>query len=348
MDFKDQVWYNLNGDKMNRLKYIWKKIFTVDYKEMNRAAKTIAKKRKKSQILILIDMMWCGLKYGAGYSDYIEFDFDLLNAKQRKTYLTSNLNDRALIKYNDKNYIHFFNDKVEFLEKFKKYTKRDYLSLETASLKDFEQFVKNKTKICVKPINLTSGEGIEIVKITKNTNIEKLYNKLKENNQLLIEDFIVQHKEMNKLYPKSVNSLRVISFITDDNKVAILGVIIKMGTKEGVDNHSNGGLYTFVNENGIVEEPSFDDYGNAYSEHPITGTPIVGFEVPMYKEIIKLIEKAAKVVPQVRYVGWDVAITENGPIIIEGNEYCGIFQMSGSCSKTKTGILPVYRKYMDI
>lgn len=333
---------------MNRISYIFNKIFTADYKEMNRAAKTIADKRHKSKLLIMMDMAWCGVKYGAGYSDYIEFDFDLLNAKQRSTYLTSNLNDKALIKYNDKNYIHIFNDKVEFLEKFKKYTNRDFISLEKASVKDFEKFLKDKTKICVKPINLTSGKGIEIIKINKNTNVEKLYNQLKENNQLLVEDFIVQHKDMNKLFPNSVNSLRVISFVTDEGDVAILGVVLKMGTKDGVDNHSNGGLYTFVNDKGIVEEPPFDDYGNSYTEHPITGTPIIGFKVPMYNEIIELIKKAAKVVPQVRYVGWDVAVTENGPVIIEGNEWCGIFQMSGSTSRTKTGILPTYRKYMDI
>ena len=31
--------------------------------------------------------------------------------------------------------------------------------------------------------------------------------------------------------------------------------------------------------------------------------------------------EAALIVPEVRYVGWDIAITENGPVIMEGNEY---------------------------
>ena len=27
--------------------------------------------------------------------------------------------------------------------------------------------------------------------------------------------------------------------------------------------------------------------------------------------------------PQVRYIGWDIAFTDNGPVMVEGNEYPG-------------------------
>ena len=53
----------------------------------------------------------------------------------------------------------------------------------------------------------------------------------------------------------------------------------------------------------------------------MTNTDIVGFKVPKYKEAVKLALKASKVVKEIRYVGWDVAITNDGPCIIEGNEF---------------------------
>ena len=39
------------------------------------------------------------------------------------------------------------------------------------------------------------------------------------------------------------------------------------------------------------------------------------------KEAFDMCKKASLKVPKLRYIGWDVAITENGPAIIEGNEY---------------------------
>ena len=153
---------------------------------------------------------------------------------------------------------------------------------------------------------------------------------------------------MAKLYKGSVNSLRVITFLTDDGNVVILRMVLKIGNKEGIDNCRNGGMYTFLDDNGVVLLPAFDENNNIYEKHPKSGTEIVGFKVPYYKEIQELVSKAGKVVPEIRYVGWDIAITEKGPIIIEGNEYSGIFQMKASMNPTKIGDLPRFRKYMDI
>ena len=48
-------------------------------------------------------------------------------------------------------------------------------------------------------------------------------------------------------------------------------------------------------------------------------------------------------VPQVRYVGWDIGITPDGPAIVEGNNYCAHdFWQLPAQTPEKTGILPVF------
>jgi hypothetical protein len=57
--------------------------------------------------------------------------------------------------------------------------------------------------------------------------------------------------------------------------------------------------------------------------HPITVVSIVGFQVPFWKETIKMVKEAALLHPQNRSIGWDIIITENGPGFIEGNhDWC--------------------------
>ena len=178
--------------------------------------------------------------------------------------------------------------------------------------------------------------------------MKKIYNELINKNQLLCEEIIKQHNELNKLYDKSVNSLRLFTFITDNNEVVVLNSIFKIGNGGITDNFSSGSMYTFTNEEGIIIAPAIDQNDNYFENHPITNKQIINFSIPFYKEACDLVKDAALVVPNVRYVGWDVAITNEGPVIIEGNSYPGIFQMKPSFSKEKTGLLTKYNKYMEI
>ncbi len=336
-----------------KIGYVFKKLKTIRYKEYYNKAKEVSEKVNKSTFYILFDMAKCAFKYGSGYMDYFEFEFYLLNKKERSTYITGRINSDIVRKYNNKEDWHVLNDKGEFNNKFKDYIGRDFVDLRSKTFRDFQEFIKNKDKIIVKPIDKSGGKGIEIIELDKNKlkneyNVLKIYNSLIKNNQMLVEDVIKQNKELDKLYSNSVNSLRVMTFLDDKGEVHILNTILKIGNNAKVDNFSSGGMYTFVNKKGEVFVPAIDEEGKIYEKHPISGVKIVGFKVPMYEKIEKLVSEASKLVPTIRYVGWDIAITDNSLLLIEGNEYPGIFQVKPSISGIKTGLIPEYRKYMDI
>ena len=310
-------------------------------------AKKVSKKAKKPFIVIFIDMIYCGFKYQAGYYDYQEFEFYALNRKERKTYLTRGINNEIIKKYNDKNFFYKFDDKIIFNRLFTKYIKRDFISLKEVNKKEFKQFLKNKEIVIAKPIDGEGGHGIRKIVVSEHLNTNKLFDELVENSQFLVEDFVYQHQKMNKLYPKAVNTLRMFTFYHGGTST-FLHALLKIGNGGVVDNFSSGGMYTFLDENGKVLIPAIDQEDNIYFEHPLTKEKIVGFEVPFFEEAKQLVKDASKVVKEIGYVGWDVAITDEGPVLIEGNSFPGVFQMKASLNKTKTGVLPMYQKVMDI
>ena len=329
---------------MRKVIYLFKRIIGLDYKNMFRIAKKISKKTHKNRFLIIIDMIKCGFKYQAGYYDYLEFEFYLLNDKQRSTYLTRGKNNEIIRKYNNKEKAYQFDDKQVFNKMFKQFLGRDYINLDN-NLEEFKQFLKNKKEIIVKPLDGEGGKGVEKIKV--NSDIEKLYQKLIDNNQTLVEEVIKQHKQMNKLYDKSVNTLRMFTFVKD-GKAYFLQAILKIGNGGVIDNFSSGGMYTFVDNNGVVLAPAIDQDDNYFEKHPLTNEKIVGFQVPLFNEAVELVRKAALIVPDMAYVGWDVAIGEDKPILVEGNWFPGVFQMKPSFKENKDGILTLYKKYMDI
>lgn len=296
-------------------------------------------KEKSNKHFILLDMIYCSLRYQAAFYDYLEFEFYSINNKQRKTYLTNGKNNEIVRTFNDKNYWYLLDDKAEFNKLYKKYLNRDFL-LPNSSIEEFNNFIKNKDRVIVKPVDGVGGAGIKIV----STKEENLYEKYKD---YLIEEIIIQNDKLNEIYNKSVNSLRLFTFYDGKNSY-LLQSIIKFGNGNVVDNFSSGGMYAFVSDDGTIITPAIDKNDNIYESHPITKKQILGFKIPLFEEAKKTVLEASKELNEIKYIGWDVAITNDKASIIEGNSYPGVFQIKPSFSKDKTGILPKYEKIMNI
>lgn len=329
---------------MGKIKYLFKRILKMNYKNMFKIAKAISKKTNKNTYLIVIDMIKCGLKYQAGYYDYQEFEFYNLNKLERKTYLTRVKNNAIVRKFNNKEYFKYFDNKYEFNKIFDKYLKREWMYLNN-NYEDFVKFCSNKKEIIVKPIDGCGGVGVELIKIDKNK-LNTTYNKLIKNNQLLVEEKIVQNKKLSKLNKSSVNTLRIVTFY-DGKNTHILNSVLKIGNGGVTDNFSSGSMYTFV-EDGKLKVPAIDNKDNIFNIHPISKEKIVGYEIPYYEKAIKLVSNCAKKIKEVKYVGWDVAILESDVCLIEGNCYPGIYQIKPSFLNIKKGLVEKYEHAMKI
>lgn len=332
---------------MRKIKFLINAIIHLDYKNMFKVAKNVSKKAKKSFIITFFDIIYCGFKYQAGYYDYQEFEFYLLNKEERKTYLTRGKNNSLVNKYNDKKYWYILQDKIEFNNRFKKYLRRDFLDLRDSSIEEFKDFCKNKEYVIAKELDNCGGKGIDKIKID-NKNIKKIYETLKNNKQYLVEEIIVQNKEVSKLYDGSVNTLRLFTFF-DGKETHILNSIFKIGNNGFVDNFSSGGMYTFLDKKGQVIVPAIDQDDNKIEIHPTTKEKILGFKVPNYDKACSMVKEAAKLIPEVKYIGWDIAILEKDVCLVEGNEFPGVFQIKPSFDNGKhIGLIPEYKKYMDL
>lgn len=332
---------------MEKIKYLFKRILKLDYSNMIKITKAVSKKTNKNLLFVLFDMTKCGLKYQAGYYDYQEFEFYNLNKEQRETYLTRGKNNEIIKKFNDKSKFYIFDNKEEMYKIYNKFLKRQWMVLNENNYNDFLDFFKQNKVIIVKPIDGEGGKGIEKYEYINDEESKIVYSSLLFKKQLLVEQCIKQHPDMNKLYNKSVNTLRMFTFYKD-GQAYFLQAILKVGNGGVVDNFSSGGMYTYVDDEGTVYAEAIDQMDNKYYKHPISNETIVGFKVPMFKEAVGMVKEAAKVVPEMGYIGWDVAISEDGPVLVEGNCYPGVFQVKPSLVEKKEGIIPKYNKVMRI
>ena len=103
------------------MKYLIQRIANMSYKNMFKVIDRIHKKTHKNRIILFFDIVYCGLKYQAGYLDYELFEMYDLNSKQRATILTRGKNNDFVKKYNKPGYRELFDNKLLFDQKFKKF-----------------------------------------------------------------------------------------------------------------------------------------------------------------------------------------------------------------------------------
>ncbi|MBQ8412161.1 MAG: hypothetical protein IJX12_00860, partial [Lachnospiraceae bacterium] len=196
---------------MGRVKYYFSRLMRMNYGAMFKAVGEVHKRSGKNRVVIFFDMIGCSIKYQAGYMDYKVFFFENLTKKQRASFVTRGVNNAYIKKLNDPTYNHFFRNKKEFNEKFREYLNRDFIDLDVASYEEFLAFTENNPTFMAKPKDGQCGKDIAKITIDENTVMTELYNKLKENKQLLLETYVVQHPEISRLFPKSVNTIRMVT-----------------------------------------------------------------------------------------------------------------------------------------
>lgn len=332
---------------MQSFRYIRRILMGASFKRLHTVIGRVKEKCGQNRVYTFFDMLVCAVRYGAGYHDYLIFGFYDMNARQRDTYMTRVRNKRLIELVNDPAYEHIFTHKNEFDKRFSAYLGREFMDLAEATPELFAAFMADKDVIFAKPNVGESGKGIEKLEKSRFADLDEMYAYVTapEHNFGVIEQQLVQHPDLNTLYPLAINSYRIVTLVADG--VAHCAYAVSKSGNEGkyVDNMENSGICCPIDqETGKIAGCAHTSALINYDVHPYTGVKLVGFALPFVKESVELAKKAAMEVPQIRYVGWDVCVTPDGPAIIEGNVYPGYdFWQLPEHTPDKIGLYPYYK-----
>ena len=322
----------------------------MDYKRMWSVTATVSERSGISRPRLMLDMLVCAAKYNAGYMDYMIARMWEQNDAQRRTVLTRGINNQIVRRMNDKADWHAFDDKAAFNRAFSKWITRDWMEADgSTSIDALQTFLKGKQTVFVKPLEGSSGQGIEKYTAPDWTDMDAFASKVRAVGRSVIEEGIVQHPRMAELNPGSVNTVRI-STLIGDKKEGIVYAFLRIGNGKIMDNVDCGGMAARVDLiSGKLLTVAADKAGNTYTKHPITGMEIIGFQLPCFEEAKAMCLEAMRMVPSMRYVAWDVALTEQGPTLIEGNSFPShAVPQFAAHYPDKIGILPEFRAFIDI
>lgn len=257
--------------------------------------------------------IYCIIRFGCSPDDYFRYEFYKKSNTERNKFITFRRSQQIIKKYNRSSQTNILNDKVKFNTFFHDYIKRNWIEIGAVSKKELKNFCAQYKSIIVKPINGGQGHGIFL---WHNGNSNSDVDTLATYSGYIAEEILTQHPKMKRLNPSSVNTVRILTF-----KGEIVAAALRIGGDGAiVDNlHSNGVCGHIDIPTGIIDVPCIDMNFNKYIYHPTTHEKLVGFEIPLWEQAKAEVVNAANAIPDVQYIGWDVAILSDSIALIEGN-----------------------------
>ena len=216
-------------------------------------------------------------------------------------------------------------NKMKFNKYFFDFLGRKSMDVNNSSFEEFKSFFEKNREVFVKEISSYRGKGVKMYSFD-NIDILQLYANLKseKNSHYILEEKIVQAETLAEFHPWSINTIRIVTLYDNIKDIVyFMSARLRMGNKQNVvDNFHYEGIGANVDiETGIIDSVGYNVRNEFFFNHPITGKQIIGFKIPYWQECKEFVMKAARHIPTVRYVGWDIVLLEGGKfLLVEGND----------------------------
>lgn len=309
-----------------------------------------------SAVRQIMEIIWLTLTRGLGYSTY--HYAKMWHKDARWAYKTAflshrdygkkvfELNERKYhgitqFKPTEKAFFQFFNIPcVPFVGVLNEYWGVTHQGAALQNEEQFRQLLAQNTgkKVCFKLLEESGGKGFKAYEILEGDDgplarhvstgeilsLSALYEKLmaESDEGWLMEKYITQHPIVSKLNPSSINTIRMYVFQDKTGNVAFLEAFLRIGKAFSlVDNTAAGGFVARIDHEGgrLGKICIFMPEMILLSGHPDHGTLVEGVTIPFWAEAQELGIRTLGALPNTRFAGLDIAITEDGPILVEVN-----------------------------
>lgn len=325
--------------------------------------------KRKTKIIRFVEQVIHIIKYGYPDDFYFLYGFDIKNFRNQNEYVDYTIfMERRRIMNNKYPFppIPILRDKslfgivanaynIETPENIGIITNGNIYIFSNKETIDFKSYIEaNKVDVFMKKIDGECADGVYHLTSSKNYYTINSENKssieineiVKEGVFLLQSSIKSQHKDIDAIFSKSVNTIRLVT-INDfkEDRIFPLTAVLRVGKGNNcVDNWAAGGLSIGIDiASGTLKKYGFykPGYGTKATEHPDTGIVFEGYKIPYFQEALEMALKYHRILSNVHSIGWDIAVLENGPTIIEGNDNWEISLMEISNS----GLKEEFNKY---
>lgn len=204
---------------------------------------------------------------------------------------------------------------------------------QAATEDDLFTVLERVDKLILKPVRGAKGAGVQVLGRTGEGLVldgdpvdrSAVRDRLTGLDEYLVTEFVEQHDYAATIFPDATNTLRLHSvFDRQTGEAEVFRALHRFGSEASAptDNWSRGGYCVPVDiATGRLKRLLLVDGAtrSARERHPVTGAQVAGVTVPHWEQVCELVREAARLHRYAPLVGWDIAVTADGPVLIEAN-----------------------------
>lgn len=295
--------------------------------------RVLARQYKLRFPVVFVQYMQVRKKYNMSLGNFITLGYVDMSKEQKESLLFMPEYLGNCFKINPFAQLKVLRDKRTVIQRLPQYLGRECRIEDFKDQAGFMAFTKRHTSFYAKKNFKAAGVGTRVYRnVDTEEERQSAYKTCQEEELTIIEAFIEQHDVICEIYPHVVNTIRIHTMRTKDGIKIVLTpefYIPSGGEKDTV--HSKKDRYNlFIDiKSGKLWDKAFriDALGlTSYGEtsHCDTGTVFGDITIPYWEKVKEMVIDGASYIPELSYIGWDVAITPEGPVIIEGNAISGL------------------------
>ncbi len=269
------------------------------------------------------DMVRETLLHGTFFEEYKIYGFAGKSDSERREYLTDAVRDRICHRINGKEGQLTVTNKWLTYSLFHDHFKRQAWLLDNKTdLNELATQCRNYSKLVAKPVDNCGGRGVQLMTLADNEEWINIFKTLPTSkNSWIIEELIIQDETLARWNPDTVNTVRMNTLLRNGQVTHFYPFILTGRNGHFVNNGVQGGIFASINaDNGIIITEGYDEMGHIYEKHPDSGTPFRREQLPDWNQLMEITTTMAKCLPDVSYIGWDMAHTSEGWICVEANK----------------------------
>ncbi len=312
---------------MKRLLYLGYYLHKMNWPILRRFMRHTRQQYGLSSIRQVIAFTTDSLRYNIAPLEWYQFGFASLAPEEKATWAGTGTMYEVQRKLNPPGERRVLNDKREFYQAYREFCLHGLWTLKDLQEDPVlvERILARHDKLVFKDATGNCGASVRIVP-SNELSASGLTGWMRQNGYDMVESFIEQHPDLQTLSPSGVNTVRIFTLLDRQGGYHVLGCRLRISVDSPVDNLAAGNLAAPIDDaTGKVSGPGVysDITRKPESVHPVTRVPIDGLQLPFWPETLELVKNASLRHPQNRSIGWDVAITADGPGLIEGNhDWC--------------------------
>ncbi|GHF32987.1 sugar-transfer associated ATP-grasp domain-containing protein [Seohaeicola zhoushanensis] len=166
----------------------------------------------------------------------------------------------------------------------------------------------------------------------------------------LLQDALVQHPDMAAIIGKAIGSLRIVT-VTEGDIAYPLYSVWKIPSPTAMSDNfwQDGSMIGAIDlETGKVTRARTGSglKGRDIETHPVSGKHLLGFQIPHFREALALACRAHDVFPEFGVLGFDMAITADGPAVVECNDnpFHMLYQIANQRGVRNADFNPVFAR----